>query len=110
AMRNNMRVIKYLARELNSAALVLHHCAEGEALPEGFPPPRRTIQGKVSQLPALILTVANDGAYMRIACVKNRYGQADPSAQTYVTLKADLARMSLSEPAVNDYWSQFKGN
>jgi len=108
AMRSNMKVLKYLARELNAAVIVLHHCGEGDETAAGFPPPRRSIQGKLSQLPALILTVANNPVTrkMLVACVKNRYGEADPTANTYVSLDADLSRMAITEPPPpTDRWS-----
>lgn len=96
AMRKVAKVLKYEARETGAAFLVLHHCSEGEGDPS-LPPARRAIQGKVSQLPALILTIANTGPELRVSCVKNRHGKADPSAGTYVTLRSDLDRMDISE-------------
>lgn len=96
AMRKVAKVLKYEARETGAAFLVLHHCSEGEGDPS-TPPARRAIQGKVSQLPALILTIANTGGDMRIACVKNRHGKADPTANTYVTLRSNLDRMEIEE-------------
>ena len=39
--------------------------------------PRSAIQGKVSQLPALICTLGTVGNSMAVAVVKNRYGKAD---------------------------------
>jgi AAA domain len=81
-----------LARETGSAVLVLHHAREeGNPLE---PSPREKIQGKVAQLPELILTVALDGERFKIAPVKNRNGYQDPSAKVYRQLSADPERAS----------------
>ncbi len=74
-MRAIMKELKYLARATNAAVVVLHHTSEAVM---GTPcQPRSAIQGKVSQLPALILTLGNVGTSMAVAVVKNRYGKAD---------------------------------
>lgn len=75
SMRAIMKEFKYLARETNAAVVVLHHTSEGVI---GTPcQPRSAIQGKVSQLPALILTLGTVGNSMAVSVVKNRYGKAD---------------------------------
>lgn len=75
-----------LARETGCAVLVLHHAREeGNPLE---PSAREKIQGKVAQLPELILTVALDGEQFKIAPVKNRNGYQDPSAKNYRRLAA----------------------
>lgn len=76
-----------LARETGCAVLVLHHAREeGNPLE---PSAREKIQGKVAQLPELILTVALDGDEFKIAPVKNRNGYQDPSAKNYRRLAAE---------------------
>jgi len=78
SMRAIMKELKYLARATNAAVIVLHHTSEAV---EGRPcQPRSAIQGKVSQLPALICTLGVVGTSMAIAPVKNRYGRADAHA------------------------------
>lgn len=79
-MRSVMKEIKYLARDTNAAILLLHHTSEAF---NGNPcPPRASIQGKVSQLPALICTMAQtDEGLLAIAPVKNRYGKANASGE-----------------------------
>lgn len=75
SMRAIMKELKYLARQTNAAIVVLHHTSEGVM---GTPcQPRSAIQGKVSQLPALICTLGTVGNSMAVAVVKNRYGKAD---------------------------------
>jgi len=79
-----------LARETGCAVLVLHHAREeGNPLE---PSAREKIQGKVAQLPELILTVALDGEQFKIAPVKNRNGYQDPSGKNCRRLLADPER------------------
>jgi len=75
SMRAIMKELKYLARATNAAIVVLHHTSE--AIPGTPCQPRSAIQGKVSQLPALICTLGTVGTSMGVASVKNRYGRAD---------------------------------
>ena len=103
-MRQVMKELKYLARDTNAAVLVLHHTQEGAA---GYPcQPRSALQGKVAQIPAMVLTVGQmvQGAdtYLCVASVKNRYGKADPTGSTYLSLSFDPASMYL-EDIVRDY-------
>jgi hypothetical protein len=104
AMRQVMKELKYLARDTNACVLVLHHTKEGA---QGFPcQPRSALQGMVSQVPAMVLTVGQmmqgPDAYLCVAPVKNRYGKADFTGNTYVSLSFDPASMYL-EDVVRDY-------
>lgn len=75
SMRAIMKELKYLARATNAAVVILHHTSEAI---QGTPcQPRSAIQGKVSQLPALICTLGTVGTSLGVASVKNRYGKAD---------------------------------
>lgn len=79
SMRAIMKELKYLARATNSALVVLHHTSESV---QGTPcQPRSAIQGKVSQLPALICTLGTQGTSLAVAVVKNRYGRADAGGE-----------------------------
>jgi hypothetical protein len=84
------RVTDYLgrlAREYSACVVIVHHCTEAV---EGRPcPPRSAVLQKISQLPALILTLAPTYAGLAVACVKNRHGSDDPTGRTYLTLKSD---------------------
>ena len=85
SLRSLMREVKWWARDTDAAFLILHHTSEAV---DGNPcPPRRAIHGKVAQVPALILTLANiaDGR-MAVAPVKNRYQKAMPDGSYYVQL------------------------
>ena len=103
-MRQVMKELKYLARDTNAAVLVLHHTQEGAP---GYPcQPRSALQGKVAQIPAMVLTVGQMmqgmDMYLCVAPVKNRYGKADATGNTYVSLSFDPASMHL-EDIVRDY-------
>lgn len=98
AMRQLMKLLTYWAKTLRACVLVLHHTAEGPEYKPEFPQPRRAIQGKLSQKPSLILTLAVEESRFRVAAVKNRHGPHDPSGRTYTTLEIDRARMTISEP------------
>lgn len=97
ALRELMRALKHLARHYDIAMLALHHSSDGS---HGDPcPPRASIQGKVSQVPAVILTVASTDGWMALAPVKNRFGPADPTGRTALMLDWDPSRMLLADPA-----------
>lgn len=86
-----------LARKTGAAVIALHHVG-GEHETGGKPIPLGGLRGKVSKLPALILTLhRNSDTEMRVSVVKNRSGKADPSGAYGVHLRADLARMSIGE-------------
>jgi len=95
-MRSALKELKYLARDTNASILVLHHTQEGYA---GTPcQPRSSLQGKVAQLPALILTVAQNGnGLLGVAAVKNRYGKADSTGQSPVWLQFNPEYMFISD-------------
>lgn len=96
AMRSVMKELKYLARDTNAAVLVLHHTQESFS---GDPcPPRSAVQGKVNQLPALILTLGQTPqGLLGVAAVKNRYGKADPSGGSPVWLQFNGEYMYIAD-------------
>lgn len=98
-MRAAMKELKYLARDTNACVLVLHHTKESfEANPCQ---PRSSLQGMVNQIPAMVLTVGqNFDGYTNALCVapvKNRYGKADHTGKTYVSLEFDPEYMLLED-------------
>lgn len=96
ALRYTMKGLKFLARSTNSAVLALHHTSESV---ESKPcPPRSAIHGKISQMPAVILTIgpAQTG-FMPICCVKNRQGPADVTGRTAMWLTFEPAVMRLAD-------------
>lgn len=91
SMRDSTRAIKRLVRITGAAVFVLHHMSENNARPD-YPAPRRDIQGKVSQLPELIISLAasDDGGCLRACAVKNRFGPGDPTGNAYTEIPCDL--------------------
>jgi KaiC/GvpD/RAD55 family RecA-like ATPase len=98
ALRDCMSAFHYMAREYESAFIVLHHVSENEKMSKpNYPAPRKALMGKVAALPELVLSVALDSganAY-RVAVVKNRHGKADPTAESYISLSAEASHMTL---------------
>jgi hypothetical protein len=64
-----------------------------------MPPPRRAIHGKVSQLPALILTLGYDPGQgmLRVAAVKNRFGPHTADASKWATLFVNFAACQIGD-------------
>jgi predicted ATP-dependent serine protease len=85
--RRALKALVQLARHTDSATLVLHHTAED--VKEDPCPPRKAIQGKCSQKPALILTTADQGHRRPVAVVKDRFGKADKSGRTATFFSLD---------------------
>jgi len=110
-LRHLMAEMHAVARQSGSALFVLHHTSEGEGKATE-PPTQRSVMGKVSHAPELVLTVAiePDEQEMRLCAVKNRAGKSNASARegSWVRLDADLSRMTLREkshaPSVADWW------
>lgn len=96
-MRTTMAELHDLARKTGACVIVLHHVT-GDYDGDSNPPPRRSLMGKVSQLPELILTLSNTGDALGIACVKNRTGQADATGRRAIWFGLDAERMSLIDP------------
>jgi predicted ATP-dependent serine protease len=94
-LRELMRSLKFLAREYDSAVLALHHSSDGT--PSDPCPARASIQGKVSQVPAVICTMASTDGWMAVAPVKNRFGPADHTGNTAVFLDFEPARMFIAD-------------
>lgn len=96
-LRKTMKALKHVAKSTGAALLVLHHTSESDS--NDGAPSMRSVQGKVNQLPALILTVGKGEHELYVAAVKNRYGQADPFARRYTAVPFDGARMQLGSQA-----------
>lgn len=96
SLRTLMRDLKFWARHYDMCVLALHHTSE--AADCNPCPPRSSIHGKVSQVPALVLTLASTPeGWMHVAPVKNRYGPADPSGQTAVSFLFDPSSMTIND-------------
>ena len=102
-LREIAKAMHHIARETEAAVFLLHHTSEGEGQPD-MPPSRKSIQGKISQLPEMIITVALlpwNGEF-RIAAVKNRFAKNSASGKQYVSLWTDASRMSIWNYKQND--------
>lgn len=99
ALRATMKDLKVLARDVDAAVAVLHHVSEadGSKFKGSNAPTRAAIQGKVAQLPALILTLDSVNDQMYIGVVKNRYGQAAANGSYGVALEFDATRMQIGD-------------
>lgn len=89
-----------MARKTEACVLVLHHVSEqSEYGSPSKPPHRRAIHGKVSQLPALILTLGYDPgqATLYVAAVKNRFGPHTADASDYATLLVNYAACQIGD-------------
>ena len=90
--RDHAKVIHKLTRITKAAVIVLAHMGEDKVDPSSHPQPRTKLQGKVSHLPKVILSLAFNGEVLKVAAVKNRFGPGDASGKTYVELVVDPAR------------------
>jgi len=109
-LREIAKAMHHIARETDAGVMLLHHTSEAEGKPD-IPPSRKAIQGKIAQLPEMILTVAlvpYSGEF-RVAVVKNRFGKHSATGDKFVTLWADASRMSIygdrSSAFVAQTWS-----
>lgn len=99
--------LKTLARRTGALVLVLAHAKE-EGDP-AFPAPKSGLQNKVSNTPALILSIAlepgvGDDSILRIAPVKLREGKSDPTGKSYVELIATPSKTQFrAKPAQQGY-------
>ncbi|QDP44240.1 DnaB-like replicative helicase [Streptomyces phage Celia] len=97
-----------LARATGATVLLLHHASDKswEAKSSPWSPPSRDqVKGGLSEKPELSLTVALDPTSMeyRIACVKQRMGPSDPTANSFATIRChpEITRFSkLEAPAM----------
>jgi len=99
-LRAIMMELHDMARKTEACVLVLHHVSEQtEYGSPTRPSHRRAIQGKVSQLPALILTLGYDAINgdLNIAAVKNRFGPHTADGSDYITLKVNYGSCQISD-------------
>ncbi len=89
-----------MARKTEACVMVLHHVSEqSEYVRENKPPARRSIHGKVSQLPALILTLFFDprDKKLMVAAVKNRFGPHTADGSDFVSLFVNYSLCQISD-------------
>ena len=99
-LRAIMMELHDMARKTEACVLVLHHVSEAsEYGSTSMPPARRAIHGKVSQLPALILTLGYDPGQglLRVAAVKNRFGPHTADASQWATLFVNFGACQIGD-------------
>jgi len=99
-LRAIMMELHDMARKTEACVLVLHHVSEqSEYGSTTNPPARRAIHGKVSQLPALILTLGYDPQQhvLRVAAVKNRFGPHTADGKDYAGLFTNYAACQIND-------------
>ena len=99
-LRAIMMELHDMARKTEACVLVLHHVSEqSEYGSPTNPPARRAIHGKVSQLPALILTLGYDPAQgeLKVAAVKNRFGPHTADGKDWATLAVNYGACQISD-------------
>ena len=103
-LRQIMMEFHDMARKTQACVLVLHHVSEqSEYGSPTEPPARRSIHGKVSQLPSLILTLGympshqGTSGTLRVCAVKNRFGPMDSTGKDYVGLSANYGAVQIND-------------
>jgi len=99
-LRAIMMELHDMARKTEACVMVLHHVSEqSEYGSPSNPPHRRAIHGKVSQLPALILTLGYDPNQntLAVAAVKNRFGPHTADASDYAQLLVNYAACQIGD-------------
>ncbi len=99
-LRQIMMELHDMARKTEACVLVLHHVSEqSEYGPPSEPPPRRSIHGKVSQLPATILTLGYSpfDNTLKVAAVKNRFGKHSADGKDNTPLSVNFATCEIRD-------------
>lgn len=96
-LRKTAKDLHWLARKTKACIFVLCHTSEQNMDFVLGPPPRSAIQGKISQMPSVIITVATHEGTMYLGVVKNRFGEQDPSAKNPVKFLVDISRMRIDD-------------
>lgn len=108
-LRRIMADLHGLAHKSSAALLVLHHVSEASEYKSMNPPPMRSIQGKVSQLPEVIITLLHESSRneLKVAIIKNRSGQRDTDGGLYSTLLTNYASCQIEDTdATGRMWAR----
>ncbi|MGY0232788.1 AAA family ATPase [Longispora urticae] len=100
AMRRASKDLHYLARKTEAAIVVLHHTSVPKNEDEIEQAPKRSqIQGKVDQMPEVIVTIAHEPATssLWVATVKNRHRASDLMARFPFRMYVDYSRMQITD-------------
>lgn len=85
AHRDTSRVVDEICHKTGAAVFVLAHASDDRA-DNSVPASRNKLQGKVSQLPKAIWSIALSGDELRICPVKSKWCAEDPSGRDYATV------------------------
>ena len=99
-LREIMMNLHDMARKTEACVVVLHHVSEASEYGSVTKPPaRRAIHGKVSQLPAVILTLGYDPTEgtLRVAPVKNRFGPHTADGSDWASLFVNFSACQIGD-------------
>jgi len=98
-IRAIMSELHHVARKTGACVLALTHMSEQRDYEADKPAPRRAILGKASQLPSMILSIAMNPEYgeLKVAAVKNRFGEHSADGTRYATLLIDPSRVQIAD-------------
>jgi predicted ATP-dependent serine protease len=111
-IRAIMSSLHEVARLTGSCVLALTHMSEQSDYLSNIPAPRRAIMGKASQLPAMILSIAMDTVMneLRVAAVKNRFGDHSADGKTFHSLYVNASRVQIldsSQIKPAPHWTEY---
>jgi AAA domain len=93
-----LREFQQIARDTGAMVIVLHHARETQS-DTSRPPTAAETDGKVTQIPDLVLSVSNDGgSNFYLSAVMNRNGRMDPNSHDPVRISCDLSRVQFAGP------------
>ena len=96
ALHTLMRELRWHARATNAAMCVLHHTRQESF--NGQAPPLYSLQGKISAVPAMVLTITNDQpGFIGVCPAKNRFGKASPQGNDVSWRSYDPATMPIND-------------
>lgn len=94
-----MRTIRTFSQNYAWTSIVCHHCTDKGTTADGFPSPLYEIKNDVIHNTDIVLSLGventhdqNNTSDVRIAIIRQRTGQCDPTAKTFINLKCDHSR------------------
>lgn len=84
-----------LARQSHACVITMHHMSEASG-DSKTPSRRASVDGKVNQLPDMILSVARDEDQFYLAVVKDRNAKDYPEADRFHTLRIDASHATFA--------------
>jgi len=103
-MQVMIKALDALSKEIKAHILILHHAKLPDANPNARnprpldqPPADYEIQGRVTQFPRLVLTMAAESLHANLACVKNTNGPQYRDARHTIPITI-LPSMRVIEP------------